>query len=51
MAKNSKKSNMEVQRSNKESNDRKVILLMGMGLNGIDAGGWALTKDMMEHLW
>ena len=51
MAKKSKKSNLEVQHSNQESNDRKVILLMGMGLNGIDAGGWALTKDMMEHLW
>lgn len=31
--------------------DRKVILLMGMGLNGVNAGGWAFTEDMLEHLW
>lgn len=37
--------------TDEKSTERKVILLMGMGLNGIDAGGWAIKEDMMEHLW
>ena len=42
MSKDSKDSN---------NNDRKVILLMGMGLNGVNAGGWAFTEDMSDYLW
>ncbi len=40
------------------SSDRRVVLLMGMGLNGISAGGWippAETKiqveEMIEDVW
>lgn len=47
----SKKSNTEEKHQIKDDSDRKVILLMGMGLNGIDAGGWALTTDLIEELW
>lgn len=51
MANSSKKPNTDEKHQIKDESDRKVILLMGMGLNGIDAGGWALTTDLIEELW
>lgn len=32
-------------------NERKVILLMGMGLNGISAEGWFSAKGMIDDAW
>lgn len=51
MAKNTNKFNTDEKQENKNKPERKIILLMGMGLNGIDAGGWALTADLIKELW
>ena len=51
MAKNTQNSNTDEQHPNQDRADRKVVLLMGMGLNGISAEGWISSKDMIEDLW
>jgi len=58
MADNTTNSNNDEKHQTQDSDDRKVILVMGMGLNGISADGWippAETKvqveEMIEDVW
>ena len=58
MANDTKNSNNDEKHHILGSGDRKVILLMGMGLNGVNAEGWIppsdtkiQAKEMIEDLW
>ena len=54
MAKNTQQTITDEKDQKQESNDRKVILLMGMGINGINAEGWippAETKEQAEEMF
>ena len=58
MANNSKNLNKDEKHQIQDNDDRKIVLLMGMGLNGISAEGWippAETKiqaeEMIEDVW
>ena len=53
MTKDAKKSNNDETHQIQDNNKRKVVLLMGMGLNGINAEGWfppAETKDEAKEI-
>lgn len=58
LAKNNKKMNNDSKHHIQGSDERKVVLLMGMGLNGINAEGWippaetkAQAEEMFEDMW
>lgn len=57
MVKSNKDLNRKEEQQIQDNDERKVILLMGMGLNGISAGGWIPLADdeiqleMIDDMW
>lgn len=51
MTKNTENKSNDTKKEKNGLNERKVILLMGMGLNGINADGWFSAEGEIDDTW